>query len=143
MYMALICHMESRRVISMVVTIAAQKVPDPCRSVEKLHKSIPDCEKIPGPSQHLQVTQWMVSIDGKEKHDFLDSRMEGKQPSTTQPSAKNSPESRSRNSNVKSSHKLRKRGKESHQPQKPTARVTESQRFSRMPWKMYFRWPEQ
>ncbi|MBW0583583.1 hypothetical protein O181_123298 [Austropuccinia psidii MF-1] len=37
--------------------IAAQRVPDPCRCVEKLHEFLPDCEKIPGPSQHLQVTQ--------------------------------------------------------------------------------------
>ncbi|MBW0571972.1 hypothetical protein O181_111687 [Austropuccinia psidii MF-1] len=36
--------------------IAAQRVPDPCRVVEKLHEFLPDCEKIPGPSQHLQVT---------------------------------------------------------------------------------------
>ncbi|MBW0478098.1 hypothetical protein O181_017813 [Austropuccinia psidii MF-1] len=28
--------------------IAAQKVPDPCRSVEKLHEFLPDCEIIPG-----------------------------------------------------------------------------------------------
>ncbi|MBW0555175.1 hypothetical protein O181_094890 [Austropuccinia psidii MF-1] len=35
---------------------AAQRVPDPCRSVEKLHQFLPDCEKVPGPSQHLQVT---------------------------------------------------------------------------------------
>ncbi|MBW0534241.1 hypothetical protein O181_073956 [Austropuccinia psidii MF-1] len=33
--------------------IAAQRVPDPSRSVEKLHVFLPDCEKIPGPSQHL------------------------------------------------------------------------------------------
>ncbi|MBW0559442.1 hypothetical protein O181_099157 [Austropuccinia psidii MF-1] len=71
--------------------IAAQRVPDPCRSVEKLHEVLPGCEKIPGPSQHLQVTQWMVSIDGKEEHDALNSRMEEKQPSTTQASAKKSP----------------------------------------------------
>ncbi|MBW0517561.1 hypothetical protein O181_057276 [Austropuccinia psidii MF-1] len=62
--------------------IAAQRVPDPYRSVEKLHEFLPACEKTPGPSQHLQVTQWMASIDGKEK-----------QPSTTQASAKNSPSS--------------------------------------------------
>ncbi|MBW0587657.1 hypothetical protein O181_127372 [Austropuccinia psidii MF-1] len=43
--------------------IAAQRVPDPFRSVEKLHEFLPDCEKIPGPSQHLQVTKWMASID--------------------------------------------------------------------------------
>ncbi|MBW0528682.1 hypothetical protein O181_068397 [Austropuccinia psidii MF-1] len=43
--------------------ITAQRVPDPCRSVEKLHEFLLDCEKLPGPSQHLQVTQWMESID--------------------------------------------------------------------------------
>ncbi|MBW0568218.1 hypothetical protein O181_107933 [Austropuccinia psidii MF-1] len=42
---------------------AAQRVPDSCRSVEKLHELIPDCKKTPGTSQHLQVIQWMKSID--------------------------------------------------------------------------------
>ncbi|MBW0494492.1 hypothetical protein O181_034207, partial [Austropuccinia psidii MF-1] len=73
--------------------ISAQRVPDPCRSVEKLMKFLHDREKIPGPSQCLQVTQWMASIDGKEEHDAFNSRMEEKQPSTTQASAKNSPSS--------------------------------------------------
>ncbi|MBW0586692.1 hypothetical protein O181_126407 [Austropuccinia psidii MF-1] len=70
---------------------AAQRVPDPCRSVEKLHELIPDCKKIPGSSQHLQVTQWMASIDGKQEYDAFNSRMEEKQPSTTKASAKTSP----------------------------------------------------
>ncbi|MBW0530839.1 hypothetical protein O181_070554, partial [Austropuccinia psidii MF-1] len=73
--------------------ISAQRVPDPCRSVEKLHEFFPDCEKIPGPSQHLQVTHWMASIDGKEEHDAFNRRMEEKQPSTTKENAKNSPNS--------------------------------------------------
>ncbi|MBW0540269.1 hypothetical protein O181_079984 [Austropuccinia psidii MF-1] len=55
--------------------IAAQRVSDPFRSVEKLHEFLPDCEKIPLPSQHLQITQWMESIDGKEEHDAFNSRM--------------------------------------------------------------------
>ncbi|MBW0512678.1 hypothetical protein O181_052393 [Austropuccinia psidii MF-1] len=66
--------------------ISAQRVPDPCRSVEKLHEFLTDCEKILGPSQHLQATQWMESIDGKYEHDALSSTMEEKQPSTTQTS---------------------------------------------------------
>ncbi|MBW0528594.1 hypothetical protein O181_068309 [Austropuccinia psidii MF-1] len=74
--------------------IAAQRVPDPCRSVEKLHEFLCDCEKIRGPSQNLQVTQWMASIYGKEEHDPFNSRMEEKQSSTTKVSAKNSPNSR-------------------------------------------------
>ncbi|MBW0554805.1 hypothetical protein O181_094520 [Austropuccinia psidii MF-1] len=73
--------------------IAAQRLPDPCSSVEKLHEFSPDCEKILGPSQLLQVTQWMASIYGKEKNDSFNRRMEEKQPSTTQASAKNSPSS--------------------------------------------------
>ncbi|MBW0582281.1 hypothetical protein O181_121996 [Austropuccinia psidii MF-1] len=73
--------------------IAAQRVPDPCRSVEKLHEFLPGCEKISGPSRYLQIAQWMESIDGEEKHDSLDTRMEEKQPSTTQASAKDSPNS--------------------------------------------------
>ncbi|MBW0584493.1 hypothetical protein O181_124208, partial [Austropuccinia psidii MF-1] len=73
--------------------IEAQRVPNPCRSVEKLHECLPDSEKAPGPSQHLKATQWMASIYGKEKHDAFSSKMEGKQPSTTQASAKNSPSS--------------------------------------------------
>ncbi|MBW0499070.1 hypothetical protein O181_038785 [Austropuccinia psidii MF-1] len=60
---------------------AAQRVPASCRSVEKLHELIPDCKKIPGSSQHLQITQWMASIDGKEEYDAFNSRME---PSTTE-----------------------------------------------------------
>ncbi|MBW0579718.1 hypothetical protein O181_119433 [Austropuccinia psidii MF-1] len=70
---------------------AAQRVPDPCRSVKKLHELKPDCKNIPGSSQHLQVTQWMASIDGKEEYDAFNSRMEENQPSTTKESAKNSP----------------------------------------------------
>ncbi|MBW0491186.1 hypothetical protein O181_030901 [Austropuccinia psidii MF-1] len=69
--------------------IAEQKIQDPFRSVEKLHEFLPDCEKIPGPSHNLQVTQLMEFIDGKEKHDALNSIMEEKQPSTTQARSKN------------------------------------------------------
>ncbi|MBW0464423.1 hypothetical protein O181_004138 [Austropuccinia psidii MF-1] len=71
--------------------ISAQRVQDPCRSVDKLHELLPECEKISGLSQHLQITQWMASIDGKEKHDSFNSRMQEKQPSTPQVSAKNNP----------------------------------------------------
>ncbi|MBW0575399.1 hypothetical protein O181_115114 [Austropuccinia psidii MF-1] len=70
---------------------SVQGVPDPCRSVEKLHELLPDCENIPGPSKYLQIAQWMASIDGEEKHDALDTRMEEKPPSTTKASAETSP----------------------------------------------------
>ncbi|MBW0591144.1 hypothetical protein O181_130859 [Austropuccinia psidii MF-1] len=70
---------------------AAQRVPYPCSSVEELHELIPECKKIPGSSQHLQVTQWMASIDAKEEYDAFNRRMEESQPSTTKESAKTSP----------------------------------------------------
>ncbi|MBW0590446.1 hypothetical protein O181_130161 [Austropuccinia psidii MF-1] len=56
-----------------------------------MNELIPDCKKVPGSSQHLQVTQMMESIDGKEEYDDFNSRMGGKQPSTTKASAKTSP----------------------------------------------------
>ncbi|MBW0502528.1 hypothetical protein O181_042243 [Austropuccinia psidii MF-1] len=91
--------------------IAAQRVPDPCRSVEKLHELLPDCEKIPGPSQHLHITQWMASIDGKEEHDAFNSRIEEKQPSNTQESAKKAPVASRSNSNMKKWPKTQNKGK--------------------------------
>ncbi|MBW0592648.1 hypothetical protein O181_132363 [Austropuccinia psidii MF-1] len=41
---------------------SVQGVPDPCRPVEELHEFLPDCEKIPGPSQYLQIAQWRRKI---------------------------------------------------------------------------------
>ncbi|MBW0494591.1 hypothetical protein O181_034306 [Austropuccinia psidii MF-1] len=73
----------------------------------------------------------MASIDGKEKHDAFNSRMKGKQPPTTQASAKNSP-------SIQKQLQALSKGKG-----KEPARDTEAQGFRRMPLKMYFRWQEQ
>ncbi|MBW0588505.1 hypothetical protein O181_128220, partial [Austropuccinia psidii MF-1] len=118
---------------------AVQGVPDPCRSVEKLNEFLSDCEKVPGPSQYLQIAQWMASINGEERYDALDTRIEEKQPSTTQANSKNSPSGQHQQFQRE---KEATRAKERHQPQSPTAKDTGIQRFSRVPWKMYFRWPE-
>ncbi|MBW0580387.1 hypothetical protein O181_120102 [Austropuccinia psidii MF-1] len=83
-------HIQSQPQILQKCT-AVQGAPDPCRSVEKLHELLLDCDKVPGTSQYLQIAQWMASIDGKEKHDAIDTIIEEKQPSTTQTSVKNSP----------------------------------------------------
>ncbi|MBW0554446.1 hypothetical protein O181_094161 [Austropuccinia psidii MF-1] len=99
--------------------IAAQGVPDPCRSVEKLHEFLPDCEKISGPSQHLKVAQWMASIDGKEEHDALNRIMEAKQPSTTQASAKNSPSSQQQQFKHEKSATSSEKGQRKGTSQKP------------------------
>ncbi|MBW0490403.1 hypothetical protein O181_030118 [Austropuccinia psidii MF-1] len=81
--------------------IAAQRVPAPGRSVEKLHELLPDCEKIPGPSQHLKVTQWMASIDGKEKHDAFNSRMGKNNPPPPMQVPNTAPVASSSSSNMK------------------------------------------
>ncbi|MBW0585910.1 hypothetical protein O181_125625 [Austropuccinia psidii MF-1] len=47
-------------------SIAAQRVPDPFRSVEKLQEFLPDCEKIPWSSQHFQVAQWKTQASAKD-----------------------------------------------------------------------------
>ncbi|MBW0509143.1 hypothetical protein O181_048858 [Austropuccinia psidii MF-1] len=91
--------------------IAAQRVPDPCRSVEKLHEFLPDCEKIPGPSQHLQVTQWMASIDGKEENSAFNSRMVQKNPPPPKQVPKTAPIARSSHSNVKTQPQTQNKGK--------------------------------
>ncbi|MBW0560738.1 hypothetical protein O181_100453 [Austropuccinia psidii MF-1] len=91
--------------------IAAQRVLDPCRSVEKLNELLPDCESISGLYQHLQVTQWMKFIDGKEKHDSFNRRMEEKQPSTTQASAKKIPRSQKQKFQCKEKPQAQNKGK--------------------------------
>ncbi|MBW0575334.1 hypothetical protein O181_115049 [Austropuccinia psidii MF-1] len=91
--------------------IAAQRVPDPCRSVEKLHEFLPDCEKIPWPSQHLQVNQWMASIKN--------SRMEEKNPPLPKQVPKTTSVARSSNSNVKKQPQAQNKGKGKAQATKP------------------------
>ncbi|MBW0581696.1 hypothetical protein O181_121411 [Austropuccinia psidii MF-1] len=106
--------------------IAVQRVPDPCRSVEKLHEFLPDCEKIPEPSHQFQVTQWIESIDGKEKHDPLNSRMEGKKPTTTQERAKNSLSSQKQKFQLKKQPQAQKKGKGKAPATKPYGQVYRS-----------------
>ncbi|MBW0514267.1 hypothetical protein O181_053982 [Austropuccinia psidii MF-1] len=91
--------------------ISEQRVTDPCRSVEKLHEFLPDCEEIPGPSQHFQVTQWMKSIDGKEKHDAFNRRIKEKTPSPSKKVPRTAPVARSSNSNVKKKPQAQSKGK--------------------------------
>ncbi|MBW0589067.1 hypothetical protein O181_128782 [Austropuccinia psidii MF-1] len=55
---------------------------------------------------------------------------------------KTAPVAGSSNSNISKQPQVQSKGKARHQPQNITSRATESQRFSRMPWNIYFRWPE-
>ncbi|MBW0474030.1 hypothetical protein O181_013745 [Austropuccinia psidii MF-1] len=70
---------------------SAQRLSNPRRPVAKLHELLPDCEKVSGPSQDLQGTEWMASIDGKEENYAYSRRMEEEQPSTAQTGDKASP----------------------------------------------------
>ncbi|MBW0527497.1 hypothetical protein O181_067212 [Austropuccinia psidii MF-1] len=67
---------------------AAQTVPDPCRSVEKLHEFLPD-----------------------EEHDAFNSRMEGKNPPPPKQVPKTAPVASSSNSNVKKQLQAQNKGK--------------------------------
>ncbi|MBW0548217.1 hypothetical protein O181_087932 [Austropuccinia psidii MF-1] len=87
--------------------IAAQRVPDPCRSVEALHEFLPYCEKIPGTSQHLQDTQWMASTDGKEEHDALHRKNNPPPPKQV---PKTAPVANSSNYNVKKQPQAQNKG---------------------------------
>ncbi|MBW0517270.1 hypothetical protein O181_056985 [Austropuccinia psidii MF-1] len=108
-----------------------------------------------GRSQSVTEGQ-SYSIDGKDEHIALNSRMEEKNSPPPKQVPKTAPVASRRNSNMKkaatsseqgqrkgTSHKLRTRAKERHQPKDLTARDTGLQRFNRMPWKMYLRFPEQ
>ncbi|MBW0564375.1 hypothetical protein O181_104090 [Austropuccinia psidii MF-1] len=90
---------------------AAQRVPNPCRSVEKLPEFLPDYEKLPGPSQHLQVTQWMAYIDGKEEHVLLTEEWRENNPPPPKQVPKTAPVASSSNSNVKKQQQAQNKGK--------------------------------
>ncbi|MBW0594214.1 hypothetical protein O181_133929 [Austropuccinia psidii MF-1] len=77
----------------------------------KLHELLYDCEKISGPSQHLQATQWKVSIDGKEKHYAFNRRMEESNPPPPKQVPKTTPASSSGNSNMKKQLQAQNKGK--------------------------------
>ncbi|MBW0513002.1 hypothetical protein O181_052717 [Austropuccinia psidii MF-1] len=123
--------------------IAAQRVPDPCISVEKMHEFLPDCENIWGHPNTCKLLNGWHPLMEKKNMMLLTAEWRKNNPPPCKKVTKTAPVASSSNSNVKSSHKLRTRAKERKQPQNLTARDTESQRLSRMPWKMYFRLPEQ
>ncbi|MBW0591758.1 hypothetical protein O181_131473, partial [Austropuccinia psidii MF-1] len=118
--------------------IAAQRVPDPCRSGEKLHEFLPDCEKVPGPSQQLQATQWIAYIYGKKNVMLLTAEWKKNNPPPPKQIPKKAPVGSNGISNVKKQRKAQNKGKG-----KAPGRATESQKFIRIPWRMYFIWPEQ
>ncbi|MBW0573844.1 hypothetical protein O181_113559 [Austropuccinia psidii MF-1] len=68
----------------------------------------------------------MASIDGKEENDAFNSRMDGKQPSTTQESAKNRPSSQQQEFLHEKAAKSSKQGKRqgiSHKPLQPGLQI--------------------
>ncbi|MBW0477583.1 hypothetical protein O181_017298 [Austropuccinia psidii MF-1] len=91
--------------------IAAQRVPDPFRSVEKLHELLPDCEITPGTSQHLKVTQSLESIDGKGNMMLLTEEWRKNNPPLPKQVPKTAPVARSTNYNVKKQPQAQNKGK--------------------------------
>ncbi|MBW0553389.1 hypothetical protein O181_093104 [Austropuccinia psidii MF-1] len=81
--------------------ISAQGVPDPCRSVEKLQEFLPDCEKTPGPPQHLQAINGWHPLMEKKKMMLLTEEWRKNNPPPPKQVPKKNPVARSSNSNVK------------------------------------------
>ncbi|MBW0567615.1 hypothetical protein O181_107330 [Austropuccinia psidii MF-1] len=78
----------------------------------------------------------MVSIDGKEEYDAFNNRIEQNHPPPPKQVPRPAPVASSSNSNVKKQPQAQNKGKV-----KAPAPNLYSQGY-RMPWKMYFRWPE-
>ncbi|MBW0591139.1 hypothetical protein O181_130854, partial [Austropuccinia psidii MF-1] len=70
---------------------AVQGVPDPCRSVKNCMNSYLTERKFLGHPDTWELLNGWHPLMEKKKHDSLDTRMEEKQPFTTQASDKNSP----------------------------------------------------
>ncbi|MBW0495990.1 hypothetical protein O181_035705 [Austropuccinia psidii MF-1] len=84
--------------------------------MEKMHELLPDCEKASGPSQHLQVSQWMESIDGKEKHDAFNRRMGETNSPPPKQMTKTAPIARKSNFNLKKQPQAQKKAKARKEP---------------------------
>ncbi|MBW0580292.1 hypothetical protein O181_120007 [Austropuccinia psidii MF-1] len=84
-----------------------------------MHEFLPDCEKIPGPSQHLKVAQWMASIDGKEEHDSLKAEWRKNNPPPPKQVPKTAPVASRSNSKVKKQPQAQNKGGE-----KPATKLT-------------------
>ncbi|MBW0587115.1 hypothetical protein O181_126830 [Austropuccinia psidii MF-1] len=79
----------------------------------------------------------MASIDGEEKHDALDTRVEKNNPPPPKQVPETAPVAISSNSNVTNQPQTPNKGKGKAPATKPY-----SQGY-RIPWEMCFRWPEQ
>ncbi|MBW0534284.1 hypothetical protein O181_073999 [Austropuccinia psidii MF-1] len=98
---------------------AVQGVPDPCRSVEKLHELLPDCDKTAGPSQYLKIAQWIASIDGEENMMLLTAEWRKKTPPPPKKVPKTAPVASSSNYNVKKQPQAPNKGKGNTPATKP------------------------
>ncbi|MBW0529987.1 hypothetical protein O181_069702 [Austropuccinia psidii MF-1] len=89
-----------------------------------LHEFLPDCERIPGTSQHLQVTQWMEYIDGKEKMMLLTAELKKNNPPPPKPMPKTAPVASSSNFSLKKQPPAQNKGKGKAPATNLTARAT-------------------
>ncbi|MBW0589508.1 hypothetical protein O181_129223, partial [Austropuccinia psidii MF-1] len=116
---------------------AAQRVPDPCRSVENLHEFLPDCEKVPGPSHTFKLLNGWHPLLEKKNMMLLTAEWRKNNTSPPKTSAKTASVARSRNSNAKKQPQAQNKGKGKEPATKPYSHGY------RMPWKIHFRCTEQ
>ncbi|MBW0547369.1 hypothetical protein O181_087084 [Austropuccinia psidii MF-1] len=90
--------------------IAAQRVPDPHRSVEKLHEFLPDCEKIPGPPNTCKLLNGWHPFMEKKNMILLTAEWRKNNPQPPKQVPKTAPIASS-NSNVRKQPQAHNKGK--------------------------------
>ncbi|MBW0592468.1 hypothetical protein O181_132183 [Austropuccinia psidii MF-1] len=91
--------------------IAAQRVPDPYRSVKKLHELIPDCKKTPGSSQHGKLLNGWHPLMEKKNIMLLTAEWRKNNPPPPKQVPRPAPVASSSNSNVKKQTQAQNKGK--------------------------------
>ncbi|MBW0506709.1 hypothetical protein O181_046424 [Austropuccinia psidii MF-1] len=119
----------------------AQRVLNPFRSLRNCMKSYLTMRKsLDHPNACNLLNEWHPLM--KRKYVTFNSRIEKKQPSTTQTDAKSSLSRQKWKFQYEKEATSSENGKRQITSYNHTSRATESQRFNRMLWKMWFRLPE-
>ncbi|MBW0513526.1 hypothetical protein O181_053241 [Austropuccinia psidii MF-1] len=99
--------------------IAAQRVPDPCRFVEKLHEFLPDFEKIPGHPNNSKLLNGWHPLMEKKTMMLLTAEWRKNNPPPPKQVPKKAPIASRSSSNVKKQPQAQKKGKGKAPAKKP------------------------
>ncbi|MBW0510593.1 hypothetical protein O181_050308 [Austropuccinia psidii MF-1] len=111
---------------------SAQRVLDSRRSLEELHKLLPDCGKFLGHPNSCKLLNGWNSLMEKKNMILLTEEWRRKNPQPPKKVKKPTPVAIKRNSNVKKRPKVQKKGKG-----KAEAKAIYSQKFNKIPWRIF------